>query len=169
VHIPYGGNEILLNAYEVLQDDLPMTSSTLNDNEWSYIIGGWEAGYTPLLRLCIANYNGSAQPGKYLFADGTCHFSYTGVEKLTYDYSFLRVRATSFIYPPPAFDFVVGQDTNGEPLYACWATIDADNNTSLQLGKYRRDFGNDGCHVSWGGQEWFGHTASADTQDDLEE
>ena len=51
-----------------------------------------------------------------------------------------------------AFDFVAGADTNGQPLYACTAHIDADNLYSTQLGKYRKDF-ND-CHVGWGGKEW---------------
>jgi Protein of unknown function (DUF3421) len=114
-----------------------------------------EANQTAL-GLCVANYNGSLQPGKYLGDDKMCHFSYAGVEVLTSDFSHVIVRTRSMVPAGNlAFDFVAGQDTNGQPLYACRAQLfREDNDFSIQLGKYRRDF--DSCHVSYGGFEMHG-------------
>jgi len=53
---------------------------------------------------------------------------------------------------PKRFNFAVGQDTNGQPLYACTARLLAvDIGASLQLGKYRWDF--ETCQVGYGGLE----------------
>ena len=157
-YIGYGGNEILLNSYAVLQDDLPMLNYKTNPIDRRVITGGEE----PLraLPLCVANYNGSLQPGKWIGDDGMCHFSYAGAEVLTNDFSFVILRTTDLFFRPQRFDFVAGQDTNGQPLYACTTPIhDVDGGVSLQLGKYRRDF--DGCHVSWGGVELDGAQENA--------
>ena len=156
-YIPYGGQEILLKIYDVLQDDLPMSLD--HGDIFSSITGGYyvEAGQTSYLTLCVANYNGSQQPGKLLDAevDGPCHFSYAGVEMLGYDAKLTKLR-TTYQLGNPAFDFAVGQDTNGQPLYACTTQIAKDNGLSLQLGKYRKDFS--GCHVGWGGNEVTGNS-----------
>jgi hypothetical protein len=69
-------------------------------------------------------------------------------------FSFIILRTKGFSLAD-SFDFLVGQDTNGDGLYACTTHIPyLDGGKSTQLGKYRRDF--DGCHVSWGGKEWDG-------------
>lgn len=142
-YIAYGGNEILLNNYDVLQDDMPMT---LNGDDMKNIIGGYEADHSPLY-LCVAH----QVPGKVV-ADGLCHFSYGGEEFSTQDYSRLDLRTTN-LARTPAFDFVVGLDNPlTQPLYACTAYIAADRYNSQQLGKYRQDFSD--CHVAWGGNEW---------------
>jgi hypothetical protein len=147
-YIAYAGNEILLKYYQVLQNDLPMT---LDPNGAFPIYGGYETNQAAYLGLCVANYNGSKQPGKLLVdSDDECHFPYAGVEILTGDYSLL---ISHIVYPTqsPAFSFVTGQDTNGQPLYSCTADFTFQGITSVQLGKYRRDLG---CHVSYGGREW---------------
>jgi hypothetical protein len=150
-YIGYGGNEILFKDYEVLQDDLPMT---INPDDFldAFIVGGYEANQSFYLDLCVANYGNSLQPGKVV-SSGSCHFSYGGREYGTSDFSLVELqdRALGSFLPGPAFDFVVGQDTNGQPLYACATYIPNDNDGTLQLGKYRQDFA--GCHVGWGGQE----------------
>jgi hypothetical protein len=156
-YIGYGGREVLLKDYEVLQEDMPLTTKP-DDLLDGFIIGGYEANQSFYLDLCVANYNDGAtnslQPGKVV-SSGSCHFSYGGREYSTSDFSLVEVEDISlnwFTAPRlPAFDFVVGQDTNGQPLYACATFIPNDNNGSLQLGKYRKDFA--GCHVGWGGHE----------------
>jgi hypothetical protein len=158
-YIAYAGNETLLNDYEVLQQDLPMLP--LPNTDISQITGGYEKNQSVNLDLCIANYNdgtiSSQQPGKYLHADHLCHFSYAGGEILTDNFNFVILRHYGSLQGA-AFDFVAGQDTNGQPLYACTASIPADNYHSTQLGKYRKDFSH--CHVGWGGKE-LGDAANA--------
>jgi len=82
-YIAYGGTEYLLNDYEVLQRDLPMTLLFPASLDIRQIIGGFEP------TLCVANYyDGSQitlQPGKWLEDDGMCYYSYAGAEVLTTD------------------------------------------------------------------------------------
>jgi hypothetical protein len=96
---------------------------------------------------------------KYLFAASTCHFSYAGREVSTnyFDFLYLNIEARTPT-TPIFFDFVVGTDTNGEDLLACAGTVAADNDSSVQLGKFRQDFS--ACHVSWGGDEWEANNTS---------
>lgn len=161
-YIGYGGNEYLLNDYQVLQADLPMMhgdAGRVPDIDNIPIIAGFEADQTTYLSLCAAYlYNddgtfNSSQPGKYLAADGMCHSSYAGVEVSTGSFTMVlpQTRAIAEANVPIFFNFAVGQDTNGQPLYACTGSLDVDNRLSLQLGKYRRDF--EFCHVGYGGLE----------------
>jgi hypothetical protein len=157
-YIAYGGNEYLLNIYAVLQEDLPMTLLYPPRFDIGQIIGGQDAPAARALSLCVAYYYDgnrlTQQPGKWIGDDGMCHYSYAGAEVLTNDFAFVILRTKGFS-PADAFDFLVGQDTNGDGLYACTTRIPyLDLGKSTQLGKYRRDF--DGCHVSWGDFEWDG-------------
>ena len=155
-YIPWGGNEILLNYYDVFQNDLPVTTR-ITISACGYpcvgrIRGGYEANQASYLDLCVAHEHGT-QPGKWVPADGTCHYSYAGREVSTTYYDLLSLNNASIPYPErPLFDFVVGEDTNGQPLYACAGRVEADSDRSLQLGKYRQDF--PACDVGWGGSEW---------------
>jgi hypothetical protein len=160
-YIGYGGNEILLNNYAVLQDDLPMFNYKTNPLDRRVITGGQDSPAARALFLCVANYNGSLQPGKWIGDDGMCHFSYAGNEVLTNDFSFVILRTTNLFFRIQSFDFVAGQDRKGQPLYACTTPVyGLDGGKSIRLGKYRRDF-DDGCHVSWGGYEWGGTLVNA--------
>ena len=47
---------------------------TLGPEAGVAITGGYETNQTAYLSLCVANYNGSEQPGKFLDADFKCHF-----------------------------------------------------------------------------------------------
>jgi len=162
-YIPYGGNEILLNNYQVLQDDLPMTHDYNHYSEYSWldIRGGYEANQTTYLTLCVAYYNdGSTQPGKYSSADHNCHFSYAGREMLAsyFDLVFLRTVSLVDSWTQLTYDFPVGEDTNGDPLYACTGKVNLEPDFHTQLGKFRQDFraddGNRTCHVGYADLEW---------------
>jgi hypothetical protein len=155
-YIAYGGNEYLLNDYAVLQDDLPITVLYPPRSDLGKVInGGEDAPVARSLPLCVANYyDGSrdtVQPGKWIGADGMCHYSYAGAEVLTSDFCYIVLRYRSLNLGNPRFDFVVGQDTNGDPLYACTTPIANDGYKSTQVGKYRQDF--NGCDVSCGHSE----------------
>jgi hypothetical protein len=152
--IGWGGSEILLSDYDVLQQDLPLTEHA-DDLLNGHITGGYEANQSFYLDLCVANYvlgtTASLLPGKVV-SDGSCHFSYGASEHSTSDFYFIELQDKALgSFAGPVFDFVVGQDTDGQALYACATSIPNDNDGSLQLGKYRTDFS--GCHVGWGGQE----------------
>jgi hypothetical protein len=151
-YIGYGGEEIQLNDYQAMQDDLPIRTD-LKHSGYA-LIGGIEANRNPL-PLCIATYGNSVQPGR-VASDGRCHFSYGGSEVVTSDYNDIIPNLTHSA-ANAALDFVVGDDTNRPPVYAC--TIDY--NGSIQLGKYRTDFGNS-CHVGYGGSEVTGSAALLD-------
>ena len=164
-YIGYGGNEILLNNYQALQADLPVTfgdAGRVPDIDNIPIIGGFEANQTTYLSLCVAFFIDGLPgvpglPGKFLPTDGMCHSSYAGVEVVGGGLSMLlpNTVAIADANQPKIFNFPVGQDSNGQLLYACTARLlGADQGASLQLGKYRRDF--DTCHVGYGGLEWNG-------------
>jgi hypothetical protein len=162
-YIGYGGNEILLNNYQALQADLPMTlgsAGRLPDIDNIPIIAGFTADQTTYLSLCVAylpDLLKSVLPGFYFPADGMCHSSYAGVEVVSDLFLDLlpKTVAIADANQTKYFNFAVGQDINGQPLYACTARVlAADQGASLQLGKYRRDFGT--CHVGYGGLEWNG-------------
>jgi hypothetical protein len=141
----------------VLQADLPMVqgdAGRVPDIDNIPIIAGFEADQTTYLSLCVAYlYNddgtfNSSQPGKYLAADGMCHSSYAGLEVSTGSFTMVlrQTRAIAEANVPIFFNFAVGQDTNGQPLYACTGVLEVDHHASLQLGKYRRYF--EFCHVA---------------------
>jgi len=165
-YIGYGCSEILLNNYQALQVDLPMTlgiAGRVPDIDNIPIIGGFEADQTTYLSLCLAFFidGQPGQPGKYLPTDGMCHSSYAGVEVSTGFLSMLlpNTVAIADAGQPKRFNFAVGQDTNGQPLYACTARLLAvDIGASLQLGKYRWDF--ETCQVGYGGLERNGDYSS---------
>lgn len=150
--IGYGGEEILLKDYQVMQDDLPIRA---DPKHGGYpIIGGIEANRNPL-PLCVAIYGTSVQPGR-VASDGRCHFSYGGSEVVSSNYSDVIPNLT---HPAAnaALDFVVGHDTNRPAVYACTTAYSG----SIQLGKYRSDFGGL-CHVGYGGGEVTGSAALLD-------
>ena len=161
-YIGYGGNEILLNKYAVLQDDLPMKLLYPPRFDIGQIIGGQDAPVARALGLCVAFYYDSSrltlQPGKWIGDDGMCRYSYAGVEVPTNDFAYIIPYYTDIVLGTPRFDFVVGQDTNGDPLYACTTPIANDDYKSTQVGKYRRDFDGE-CHVSLGRSEIVGNAA----------
>jgi hypothetical protein len=147
-----GGQAVLLRDYQAMQDDLPIRT---DPKHGGYpIIGGIEANHNPL-PLCVANYGTSVQPGK-IASDGHCRFSYGGSEVVSSNYSDVIPNLTD-TPPNAAFDFVVAHDTNRPPVYACTT----DYSGSIQLGKYRRDFGGL-CHVGYGGGEVTGSAALLD-------
>jgi hypothetical protein len=158
-YIAYGGNEYLLNEYALLQDDLPMFDSQTDPADPLVINAGEDAPVARTFALCVANYfdgnQTTLQPGKWIGDDRMCHFSYAGAEVLTQDFSLVILKTIDLFFPHKLFDFVAGQDTNGQPLYLCTTPVHyLDGGVSVQLGKYRKDF--DGCHVSWGRAEWDG-------------
>ena len=151
-YIGYGGEEIQLKDYQAMQDDLPIRTDPKHGGY--ALIGGIEANRNPL-PLCVATYGNSVQPGK-VASDGRCHFSYGGSEVVSSNYSDVIPNLTHSA-ANAALDFVVGHDTNRPPVYAC--TIDY--NGSIQLGKYRTDFGGR-CYVGYGGSEVTGSAALLD-------
>ena len=147
-----GGQAVLLKDYQVMQDDLPIRT---DPKHGGYpIIGGIDANHNPL-PLCVASYGTGLQPGN-IASDGRCHFSYGGAEVVSSNYSDVIPNLTHSA-ANAALDFVVGHDTNRPPVYVC--TIDY--NGSIQLGKYRSDFGGL-CHVGYGGSEATGSAALLD-------
>jgi hypothetical protein len=147
-----GGQAVLLKDYQVMQDDLPIRT---DPKHGGYpIIGGIDANHNPL-PLCVASYGTGLQPGN-IASDGRCHFSYGGAEVVSGNYSDVIPNLTHSA-ANAALDFVVGHDTNRPPAYVC--TIDY--NGSIQLGKYRSDFGGL-CHVGYGGSEATGSAALLD-------
>jgi len=151
-YIGYGGEEIQLKDYQVMQDELPIR---IDAKHTGYpVIGGHDVNNNPLL-LCVANYGRSVQPGN-IASEGRCHFSYGGAEVVSSTYSDVIPNLT---HPAAnaALDFVVAHATNRPPVYAC--TIDY--NGSIQLGQYRTDFSGS-CHVGYGGSEVTGSAALLD-------
>ena len=150
--IDYGGEEILLKDYQVMQDDLPIRT---DPKHGGYpIIGGIDPNRNPL-PLCVANYGASVQPGS-VASDGRCHFSFGGSEVVSSNYSDVIPNLTHSA-ANAVLDFVVGNDTKRPAVYVCTTAYFG----SLQLGKYRSDFG-DLCHVGYGGAEVTGTAALLD-------
>ena len=145
-YIGYGGQEILLSVYEVLRDDLPIVADP-DPGDISSIMGGYEANHDPLV-LCVADYNGSKQPGK-IAADKLCYFSYGGREVSVSYYAAVVAKHPPQSSGQTTLDFEVGNDTDGAPLYACITLL---RDGSWQVGKYRPSFGSH-CHVGWNGSE----------------
>ncbi|MBL8207911.1 MAG: DUF3421 domain-containing protein [Blastocatellia bacterium] len=98
------------------------------------------------LPLCRATYNGGTHPGKIV--NGKCHIGYNGTETNVGTYEVLTSNAN------PSFSlnttgngekFIVGAESNGQPLYLCSA--------AYQNGTYPGKIVNGKCNITWGGNE----------------
>ncbi|MBS1806679.1 MAG: DUF3421 domain-containing protein [Acidobacteria bacterium] len=98
------------------------------------------------LPLCRAAYNGGTHPGKIV--NGKCHFAYGGTEINVSSFDVLTATQN------PAFmlnttgngeKFIVGAESNGQPLYLCSA--------AYQNGTHPGKIVNGKCNITWGGSE----------------
>jgi hypothetical protein len=168
-HIGWGGSEITVNPYEVLIagpfSELPVTNGSLASGTVPFtdgpVGGGRESSGSPLYP-CLGAFAGGLHPGKFSPSLGGCNIGWGGSEH-TVPVTSSSILTLDWMPAPVNFylSFPVGNEANGDPLYACQAFVSG----GVYPGKY--SWGLNGCSIayySWEYIEGYNYRVLSDGQ-----
>jgi hypothetical protein len=149
--IPYGGQEVSTNTYQVLTEDYavpyPMSNQTptsVPGQNAGALVGGYDSNNTPLY-LCAAQVSGHLTPGKIAANWTSCDVPYNGVENYVSTY---QVLIPEWQTGQPSNYYQAGNWPNGTELGICQASYQG----SVQVGQYNPNSGGF-CNFGYGGTD----------------